>query len=417
MGPNLPSPLWLSERSRNVLIMNDSLIDSIQQALRSEELDGWLFYSFRGSDPIAENILGLDSSQITTRRWAYFVPADGEPQKVVHRIEPHVLAALPGAVRAYLPWQQFHEHLSASLSGNKRVAMQYSPMNSIPYISRVDAGTVELIRSFGVEVVSSANLVQVFEAVWTDEQLETHLYAAKNLREIVDVAFAEVRRRISDGVATDEYDIQEFIWSEYGARDLISSDRPIVAVNANSANPHYLPEANRKSPIVAGDFLLLDIWAKRPSAGAVYGDITWTGFVGATVPDRNEKIFQVVRAGRDAAIELVRSGIGEGKTLHGWEVDDAARRSITDAGYGDYFIHRTGHNIHTEDHGNGANIDNLETQDDRRLMRGTCFSIEPGVYLTGDFGVRSEVDVYLAPDGPLVTGGPIQEHVIPILAG
>lgn len=294
--------------------------------------------------------------------------------------------------------------------------MQYSPMNAIPYISRVDAGTVELVRSFGIEVVSSADLVQVFEAVWSAEQLESHLYAARHLREIVDVAFAEVGRRVGAAGQTDEYAIQEFIWQEFRSRGLVSSDRPIVAVNAHSADPHYAPAEDRSAPIRTGDFLLLDIWAKRPAPGSVYADITWTGFLGPAVPARHEEIFQVVRAGRDAAIELVQAR-GLSGDLHGWEVDDAARNSIKAAGYGDYFIHRTGHSIHEEDHGNGANIDNLETRDDRRLMLGTCFSIEPGVYLEGDFGVRSEVDVYLSGDGPRVTGGPVQERVIPILAG
>ncbi len=400
--------------------MNEKLVESLQQALRAEGLDGWLFYCFRGSDPIAENILKLDRSQITTRRWAYFVPTAGEPQKILHIIEPHVLDTLPGAERNYLAWQQLHEHLreallsSAPVSGAPRVAMQYSPLNAIPYVSRVDAGTVELVRSFGVEVVSSADLVQVFEAVWTDVQLETHLFAVNHLREIVDVAFNETARRMRDGITTNEFDIQEFIWDQYAQRGLVSSDRPIVAINAHSADPHYLPDAEHSAPVRKGDFMLLDIWAKQGDTGAVYGDITWTGYVGESVPDRHEKIFQVVRQGRDAAIELVRNRHGKG-TLHGWEVDDAARSSIASAGYGDYFIHRTGHSIHEEDHGNGANIDNLETEDSRKLMAGTCFSIEPGVYLKGDFGVRSEVDVYLSHDAPVVTGTPIQENVIPIL--
>ena len=392
----------------------DNRIEKLQQALTDEGLDGWLFYSFRGSDPIALNILGLDRTSLATRRWAYYVPATGTPQKILHAIETHALDGLPGEERIYLPWQQLHEQLRDAMSPARRVAMQYSPMNAIPYISRVDAGTVELVRSFGIEVVSSADLVQVFEAVWNEDQLASHLYATRHLREIIDVAFGEVARRIRDGVATDEFEIQEFIWSEFSRRGMISSDRPIVSVNANSADPHYAPDLQRRLPIREGDFLLLDIWAKQPAPGAVYGDITWTGFVGETVPDRHEKVFQVVRAGRDAAIELVRDRYTAG--LHGWEVDDAARNSIKAAGYGDYFIHRTGHSIHEEDHGNGANIDNLETEDSRRLMVGTCFSIEPGVYLKGDFGVRSEVDVYLSADGPNVTGGPIQESVIPILA-
>ena len=261
--------------------MNESLIDSIQQALGEEGVDGWLFYGFRGSDPIAENILKLDRSQITTRRWAYFVPTRGAPQKIVHAIEPGTLDSLPGDKRIYLPWQQLHEHLRGAMVGARRVAMQYSPMNAIPYISRVDAGTVELIRHFGIEVVSSADLVQVFEAVWTAAQLETHLYAARHLREIVDVAFGEVGRRIRDGVGTDEFEIQEFIWSEFKSRGLTSSDRPIVAVNANSADPHYQLGPDLKSPIAEGDFLLLDIWSKRTVPQSVYADITWTGYVGS----------------------------------------------------------------------------------------------------------------------------------------
>jgi Xaa-Pro aminopeptidase len=396
--------------------MNEELILRIQDALRADGLGGWLFYSFRGSDPIALNILHLDHTQIATRRWAYFVPADGEPQKIVHVIEPRALDSLPGRKRRYLSWESLHEELSDAVSGAGRVAMQYSPMNAIPYISRVDAGTIELVRSFGVDVVSSADLVQRFEAVWSQSQLDAHLYAVGQLREIVDVTFREVGRRIRDGVPADEYGIQEFIWNEYARRSLVSSDRPIVAVNAHSADPHYGPDRDQSSPIVAGDFLLIDIWARRPEDGAVYGDITWTAFLGDSVPDRHERIFQVVRRGRDAAIDLVLRSCQEGRLLRGWEVDDAARASIATDGYGDLFIHRTGHSIHTEDHGNGANIDNLETRDERTLLAGTCFSIEPGVYLTGDFGVRSEVDVYLAAEGPRVTGTPIQTHVVPVPA-
>jgi Xaa-Pro dipeptidase len=389
--------------------------DSIQAAIRAEGLDGWLFYSFRGSDPIAENILRLDNARLATRRWFYFVPASGSPRKIVHAIESEMLDSLPGEKMVYLPWQQLHQHLRDALGSSRRVAMQYSPLNSIPYISRVDAGTVELVRSFGVEVVSSADLVQIFEAVWTPEQLETHLYAARHLREIVDFAFAEVARRTREHVPTTELDIQDFIWSEFESRGLSSSHRPIVGVNAHSADPHYQPDRERNLPMAEGDFLLLDIWAKQKLSHSVYDDITWTGYIGRTVPDPYQNIFNVVREGRDAAIRLVQSTY-PGATLFGWQVDDAARQSITAAGYGEYFIHRTGHSIHEEDHGNGANIDNLETSDSRRLMRGTCFSIEPGVYLKGKFGVRSEVNVYLAEQEAIVTGQPTQNHVIPILS-
>jgi Xaa-Pro aminopeptidase len=395
--------------------MDNAVVDSIQAALRRERLDGWLFYSFRGSDPIAENILRLNDASLATRRWFYFVPAAGAPQKIVHAIEPSMLDSLPGEKRIYLPWQQIHQHLRDVLARAQRVAMQYSPLNAIPYISRVDAGTVELVRSFGVDVVSSADLVQIFEAVWTQDQLDTHLYAARHMRAIVDVTFKEVARRIRENVATTELDIQELIWQEYAARQLMSSHRPIVAINEHSADPHYQPDAERNLPMHDGDFLLIDIWAKRRTPHSVYDDITWTGYIGKAVPSFEQSIFGVVREGRDAAIGLVEASYPK-ETLFGWQVDDAARKSIAQAGYGSEFIHRTGHSIHEEDHGNGANIDNLETQDNRRLMQGTCFSIEPGVYLKGRFGVRSEVNVYLAESEALVTGLPVQTHLIPILA-
>jgi len=395
--------------------MNEKLIESLQAALRQEKLDGWLFYGFRGSDPIAENILKLDSAAFATRRWFYFVPANGEPQRILHAIEPHTLDSLPGPKRIYLPWQQIHQHLREVLAGSHRVAMQYSPMNAIPYVSRVDAGTVELVRSFGVEVVSSADLVQMFEAVWSDEQLDSHLYAAKNMREIVDVVFKEVGRRVREGVPVTEVEIQDFLWQEFDRRDLTAGHKPIVAINEHSADPHFAPNMEENFPMRRGDFLLIDMWTKRRTPHAVYDDITWTGYIGTTVPSEHENIFNVVKNGRDAAIKFAKDHYPGKETLYGWQVDNAARKSISDAGYGQYFIHRTGHSIHEEVHGNGANIDGLETQDQRRLMARTCFSIEPGVYLTGKFGVRSEVDMYLSDTEAIVTGLPIQTSVLPIL--
>jgi len=396
--------------------MSHAHIESIQKALRQDKLDGWLFYSFRGSDPIAENILKLDHARFTTRRWFYLVPANGSPQKIVHAIEQGTLDSLPGEKRVYLPWQQLHQHLKEALSGIRKVAMQYSPMNTLPYVSRVDAGTVELIRSFGVEVVTSADLVQVFEAVWSAEQLESHLFAAKHMRELVDVIFKEVGRRIRSSVPTTELDIQNFIWDQFAARNMEANHPPIVAINEHSADPHYTPNAEQNLTMKKGDFLLVDMWAKRRTPHAVYDDITWTGFIGETVPDKHQNIFNVVRAGRDAAIKTAQERYPAGGVLYGWQIDDAARQSITGAGYGEYFIHRTEHSIHEEVHGNGANIDNLETQDNRRLMARTCFSIEPGVYLKGTFGVRSEVDMYLSDTEAIVTGQPIQTHVLPILS-
>ena len=396
--------------------MGHADIESIQKALQHDKLDGWLFYSFRGSDPIAENILKLDQARFTTRRWFYYVPANGNPQKIVHAIEQGTLDGLPGNKRVYLPWQQLHQTLRDALAGAKKVAMQYSPLNTIPYISRVDAGTVELIRSLGTEVVSSADLVQVFEAVWSDEQLESHLYAAKNMRELVDVIFKEVGRRVRESVPTTELHIQSFIWDQFARRNLEANHAPIVAINEHSADPHYTPNADQNLPMTKGDFLLVDMWSKRRTPHAVYDDITWTGFIGETVPEKHQNIFNVVRAGRDAAIKFAQERYPASDVLYGWQIDDAARQSITKAGYGEYFIHRTGHSIHEEVHGNGANIDNLETQDNRRLMARTCFSIEPGVYLKGTFGVRSEVDMYLSDVEAIVTGLPIQTHVLPILS-
>ncbi|HEY2384784.1 MAG TPA: M24 family metallopeptidase, partial [Terriglobia bacterium] len=339
--------------------MNDAHIESLQRALQQDKLDGWLFYSFRGSDPIAENILKLDHARFTTRRWFYFVPAKGTPQKIVHAIETGTLDSLPGDKHIYLPWQQLHQLLQQALSGVKKVAMQYSPLNAIPYVSRVDAGTVELIRSFGVDVVSSADLVQVFEAVWTQEQLETHLYAAKHMREIVDAVAGEVRRRVQDKVEATEVGIQNFLLEEYERRDLIAGHPPIVAINAHSADPHYAPNLDDNLPMRKGDFLLIDMWSKRRSPHAVYDDITWTFFIGDSVPSEHQKIFDVVRNGRDAAIKAAQQRYPTGEVLYGWQIDEEARQSITKAGYGEYFLHRTGHNIHEEVHGNGANIDNL----------------------------------------------------------
>ena len=395
--------------------MNEAHIESIQKALQQDKIDGWLFYSFRGSDPIAENILRLDHAKFTTRRWFYFVPAKGTPIKIVHAIETGTLDSLPGDKHVYLAWQQLHQVLREALSGAKKVAMQYSSLNTIPYISRVDAGTVELIRSFGVEVVSSADLVQVFEAVWSDQQLETHLYAAKHMRQIVDEIVKEVRRRVLANASVTEVEIQDFILKEYDRRDLTAGHPPIVAINAHSADPHYAPNLEDNLPMKKGDFLLVDMWSKRKVPHAVYDDITWTFFIGETVPAEHQKIFNVVRDGRDAAIKEAQQRYPTGEILYGWQIDEVARQSITKAGYGQHFIHRTGHSIHEEVHGNGANIDNLETQDSRRLMARTCFSIEPGVYLKGTFGVRSEVDMYLYEKEAIVTGLPIQTEVIPIL--
>lgn len=402
-------------------------VAAIQAALREAKLDGWFFYDFRKSDPLAYRILQLHLHNITSRRWCYYVPATGEPVKIVHAIEREKLDTLPGRKIVYLPWQQLHAAISEALTGKangganggqaKRVAMQYSPENAIPYLSRVDAGMIELVRSFGVEPVTSADLVQMFEAVWTPAQKRTHDEAANKIHQIIMDAFNEVARRIRADEPTTEYDIQQFIVQRYEDENMTcDGDHPIVSVNANSANPHYGPTAEVHAPVKRGDFILFDVWAKLQEPEAVYADQTWTGYIGERVPDEHERIFQIVRAGRDAAIKFVEESVAAGREIRGAEVDDVCREPIIKAGYGAQFLHRTGHSIGEEVHGNGANIDNLETRDSRRLIPRTCFSIEPGIYLEGNFGVRSEVDMYIGDGVAEVTGQPIQTTVVPILA-
>lgn len=390
-------------------------IAEIQEALRAVPgLDGWLFYDFRGSDPLAYRVLRLDPDRHVTRRWYYWLPARGRPAKLVHRIEPRSLDELPGEARIYLSWADQQAGLAALLAGAKRVAMQYSPRNAIPYISRVDAGTVELVRSFGIEVVSSADLVQRFEAVWDERQLASHRYAVDGLRRIVEEAFAHVGRTLAAGGALTEYDLQQFILDRIRIHGLVTATPPIAAVNAHSADPHYSPGPAGSAVLRRGDLVLIDLWAKRPEAGSVYGDITWTGYVGPSVPARHREIFSIVRAARDTALDFVRAQVRAGSFPCGWEVDEVCRGVIREAGFGDHFLHRTGHSIGEEVHGNGANIDNLETQDGRRLLPHTCFSIEPGIYLTGEFGIRSELDVYLSDRDVLVFGQPVQAEIVPI---
>ena len=387
----------------------------IQQAIREQPgLDGWLFYDFRHLDPIAYRVLLLDPSLHVTRRWYYWVPAEGAPVKLQHRIEPHVLDGLPGEVRSYVSWREQQEMLKAVLQSATRIAMQYSPMNAIPYLSRVDAGTLDLLRGFGLEVVTSADLVQQFEAVWDEAQLASHQVAAEGLRAIVDEAFGFVGTSLAAGRPLTESGLQQFILSRMEARDLVTSSAPIAAVNAHSADPHYGPSAEGSASIRPGDLVLIDLWAKQPGPRSVYADITWTGFVGQTVPARHQDIFQIVRQARDAAVTFVQARVREGVFPYGWEVDDICRQVIQDAGYGKYFVHRTGHSIGEEVHGNGANIDNLETQDARRLLPGTCFSIEPGIYLPEDFGIRSELDVYLSSHSAVVYGQPVQTELVAI---
>jgi Xaa-Pro aminopeptidase len=398
---------------------NGARVAEIQRALKDAGLDGWLFYDFRQSDPLAYRILKLDPKQFSTRRWFYFVPAAGEPTRINHAIEQGKLDLLPGRKLIYSSWQRLNENLRDALStaNGSRIAMQYSPENSIPYISRVDAGTIELVRSLGAEPVTSADLVQVFEAVWTREQYDSHVKAADNIHNIIQEAFAEVARKIKADQPLTEYDIQQFMVRRFEDENMTcNDDHPIVSVNQNAASPHYQPSAEKFSPIRRGDFLLLDVWAKQNTPGAVYADQTWTGFVGEQPTEEHVKVFTIVRDARDAAIEFVRENVKAGREIKGAQVDDVSRGVITRAGYGEYFTHRTGHSIGEEVHGNGAHIDNLETRDSRKIIPRTCFSIEPGIYLPGNFGVRSEIDLYVGDGGEIeVTGQPIQTELVAIL--
>ena len=399
-------------------------VAEIQAALREANLDGWLFYDFRRSDPLAYRILRLPTAGVTTRRWFYYVPVVGEPVRVVHSIERFRLDALPGRKIIYRSWQELHASVRDALASgglrNKRVllrkiAMQYSPTGDIPYVARVDAGTVELVRSMpGVSVVTSADLVQQFEAALTPEQLATHREAADKIHRVIIEGFAEIARRVRAGETPTEYDIQQFIARRL-AEEGMTAGGGDVSVGANTANPHYFPTEQRSAPIRRGDFVLFDISEKLKKPGAIVADQTWVGYVGETVPDEYVKIFNIVRDARDSATDFVRSAVRDGRQIRAAEVDDVARERIRRAGYAEQFTHRTGHSIGEEGHGNGANIDNFETRDSRRVIPRTCFSIEPGIYLEGRFGVRSEINVYVSDKDVEVTGGPIQTEIVAIL--
>lgn len=388
-------------------------LTAIQAALREAKLDGWLFYDHHRRDPIAYRVLKI-APAMCTRRWYYLIPATGEARKLVHRIERGNLDGLPGVQHEYSSWTEQREKLKTILDGKKTVAMQYSPLNEIPYVGLVDAGTIELVKSLGLEVVSSADLVQMFEARWSAEALASHFEAGKVVHEGIWSAFAMIRDAVRAGKTVGEYEVSAEIRRRFDAQGIAADDLPIVGVNANSANPHYSPTRQTSQPIRAGDFVLVDAWAKLKKPGAVYFDITWTGYVGEEVPRRYAEVFDVVREGRDAAVHLVQSARRAGRDVYAYQVDDAARGVISRRGYGERFVHRTGHSLGEDVHGNGANMDNFETHDGRKIITGTCFTVEPGIYLD-DFGVRSEVNVYVEPNDARVTGE-IQQAVVAILA-
>jgi Xaa-Pro aminopeptidase len=385
----------------------------IQSDLRAAKLDGWLFYDFRGRDPIAQRILDLPEG-MRTRRWFYFVPAKGTPKKLVHKIEAQSLAALPGEALYYAGQDELRKNIGKMLGRAKNVAMQYSPKNAIPYVAMVDAGTVEQVRGSGVKVVSSADLVQKYEACWSDEQLASHQSAGAAIDRIVRDVFQHAAKNVREKKTITEYDLKVWILREFENAGIWTEEGPDIAVNSNASDPHYGPTAESAAPIREGDLLLLDVWGKKKTPGSVYYDITWVGYLGAKVPEKYAKVFGIVREARDKAVDLILKNIAAGKPLQGWQVDKAARGVIEKAGYGKYFFHRTGHSIGEKVHGNGANMDGLETHDVRHLIPRTCTSVEPGIYLP-EFGIRSEVNMYIDEHEARVTG-PVQKEILPLLA-
>lgn len=391
-------------------------IDRVQDALREAGVDGWLLYDFRGTNALARRILSLDARGMGSRRLLYWIPADGAPRKLVHRIEAGALDDLPGEKLVYLKWQEYEAGVAALLQGARTVAMEYSPRNAIPYVSRVDAGTLELVSSLGAQVISSGDLIQQFEATWDPRQWQMHLEAARH----TDSAFARAWSYIAERVRRDgevlETAVQQVILDHFSENGLVCDHPAIVAVGPHSGDPHFETCPQTDTPIGPGDLVLIDLWGKLNQPGAVYSDLTRMGAVAPRADDRHAAVFAIVRQARDAAIDAVRKAFQEGQEIRGWQVDDAARQVIEQAGYGAYFIHRTGHSIGQEVHGNGANMDNLEMHDERRILPGTCFSIEPGIYLP-EFGIRSEVDVFVDANRQVhVTGGEPQTEIFPILA-
>ena len=386
----------------------------IQQSLRDLGMGAWLLYDFRGINPLARTVAKIPAGKMGSRRWVYFIPASGEPLKLVHRIEDSVLDHLPGNRTIYLKWQEFEQAIRECCAGRQTVAMEYSPGGGNPYLSRVDAGTVEFVRSCGVEVVSSGDLIQLFEATWSAAQWEQHQRAAAVTNAAYDFAWKLIADRTRGGGGIEERDVEQAIMDFFHRHGLTTYHGPIVARNEHSGLPHYETGTGSDTRIRAGDFVLIDLWAKLDEPGAVYSDLTRVGFVGDSVPDRYNDIFKIVAAARDEGIRVVTDAMASGRSIRGGEVDDAVRRVIADAGYGAAFTHRTGHNIGEETHGNGAHVDNLETREDRSLLPQTCFSIEPGIYLS-KFGVRSEINVYIDANSQVhVTGGPLQREVIPL---
>ncbi len=390
-------------------------INDVQKHLLKEKIDGWLIYDFHGINALARDFLKVDPELMVTRRFFYWIPAKGDPVKILHVIEPHVLPHLPGQTEIYLKWQELEEQLGKILKGSKTVAMEYSPKNAIPYLSKVDAGIVDLVRSFHVEVVSSASFLQYYTCVLDEEQLNSHLEAANFLGKVVGDAWDKIAASLRNGSKINEHQVRMFIADQMTSHGFLTEGLPICAVNAHSADPHFEPLKEGSSEIKRGDFILIDLWCKKKHPRAVYGDITRVAVAAESPTDKQQEIFAIVRAAQKSATDYVVSRYAKGESLKGFEVDQICRKVIEDKGYGRFFTHRTGHNIYTKDHGPGAHIDSLETLDLRELIPHTCFSIEPGIYLPGEFGIRLEYDVYLGDEGKAQVTGGVEDSLLCLL--
>jgi Xaa-Pro aminopeptidase len=388
----------------------------IQQILKKYNIDAWFLYDFRHSNPIAWKTLGLHAEAHCTRRWAVIIPAEGEPVKIVNGIEAHTLAQVEAREIRYSSRLDWQDSITNSLKSFTTIALEYSPMGDLPTISKVDAGTVEFLKTLGKELASSADVAQHFDAVWTREQFEENQTTSRLLKDAMMDAFTFIREMYKMERSFTEYDVQLHIMEVFKKHSLVTDHAPIVAVAKNAANPHYGPTHEQSSAIVTGDTVVIDMWAKADTPAAVYSDITWVGYVGEEVPARVAEIFKIIADARDAAVSLLKSRFKSGTPVYGYEVDDAARNVIEKAGYGKYFIHRTGHSITEETHGPGANMDNFETRDTRRILPLTSFSIEPGIYIPDEIGMRTEIDIVISEDGNvLIPSEPIQKQVIALL--
>jgi Xaa-Pro dipeptidase len=392
-------------------------IRKIQKAIHAERIDGWLLYDFRGSNPFASAVMEIPPHMHCTRRMFYYIPAKGAPQKLVHSIESRNMDHLPGTNRTYVSWRSLEEQLRQMLAKADKIAMEYTPRNAIPYVSIVDAGMIELVKRQRVRIVSSANLVQRFDAVWTAKQFNDNKKVARVCLDTMHKAFRFIGTQIKARKKITEYDVQQFILRELNKNKFVTDHPPNCSVNAHAADPHYEPTEKINTPVRKGDFVLIDLWAKANGNDGVYSDITWTGFVGGTIPGKYTDIFNIVRDARDAAFTFVQNAMRKKQTIRGCDIDDVARGVIEKSGYGKYFIHRTGHSIGKELHDNGAHLDNLETRDLREIIPETSFTIEPGIYLPGKFGIRSEINVFVKKNREvIITAGPAQTEVLPILA-